>query len=251
MDHMIYTALSGAKQTLERQSIVANNMANASTPGFRAELSAYRAVPVNGAGHQTRAIVAESTPGSDFQTGTIQTTGRALDVAIDGQGWLAVQSPDGSEGYTRGGGLQVDSTGLLRSNGQAVLGEDGPIVMPLGAEDVSIASDGTISAVAAGGQPNARAEIGRLKLVNPAEGSLMRGEDGLFHIRTPNGQPAPAQPLDDTVRLVSGAIESSNVNPTEAMVAMIDNARRFEMQMKMLQSADENDQKANSLLSLS
>ncbi|RKR06084.1 flagellar basal-body rod protein FlgF [Kushneria sinocarnis] len=251
MDHMIYTALSGAKQTLERQSVVANNMANASTPGFRAELSAYRAVPVNGVGLATRAIVADSTPGSDFQTGTIQATGRALDVAIDGQGWLAVQSPDGSEGYTRGGGLQVDSTGILRSNGHAVLGEDGPIVMPLGAEDVSVAGDGTISAVAAGGQPNTRAEIGRLKLVNPAEDGLMRGEDGLFHIRTGDGQPAAAQPLDEGVRLVSGAIESSNVNPTEAMVAMIDNARRFEMQMKMLQSADENAQRANSLLSLS
>ncbi|MES1938636.1 flagellar basal body rod protein FlgF [Salinisphaera sp. T5B8] len=252
MDRLIYTALSGATQTLDRQAVVANNMANASTPGFRGQLSMFRAVPVNGDGLATRAITATTTPGADLTPGDMTETGRSLDVAIDGDGWLAVQAQDGSEAYTRAGGLQMDSTGLLRSNGNVVLSEFGaPLVLPLGAE-VTIAADGTISALGAGDQPNAIAEIGRLKLVNPEPDQIARGGDNLFHPRNnPDGTPGAPFAADDTVRVVSGAVESSNVNPTEAMVSMIENARRFEMQMKMISSIDENDQSANKLLSLS
>ena len=252
MDRLIYTALSGATQTLERQAVVANNMANASTPGFRAQLSMFRAVPVNGDGLATRAITASTTPGADLSPGDMTETGRSLDVAIDGDGWLAVQAENGEEAYTRAGGLQMDSTGLLRSNGNVVLSEFGaPLVLPLGAE-VTIAPDGTISALGAGDQPNAIAEIGRLKLVNPEADQIARGGDNLFHPRNnEDGTPGAPFAADDTVRVVSGAIESSNVNPTEAMVSMIENARRFEMQMKMISSIDENDQSANKLLSLS
>lgn len=251
MDRLIYTALSGATQTLDRQAVVANNMANASTPGFRAQLSMFRAVPVNGDGLATRAITAATTPGADFTPGQMTETGRSLDVAIDGDGWLAVQDEAGDEAYTRAGGLQMDSTGLLRSNGNVVLSEFGqPLVLPLGAK-VTIAADGTISALGAGDKPSSIAEVGRLKLVNPPEKSIARGGDNLFHPRA-NADGSDGMPFaaDDAVRVASGAIESSNVDPTDAMVSMIDNARRFEMQMKMISSADENARSANQLLSL-
>lgn len=251
MDRLIYTALSGATQTLDRQAVVANNMANASTPGFRGQLSMFRAVPVNGDGLATRAITASTTPGADFTPGQMTETGRSLDVAIDGDGWLAVQDSAGDEAYTRAGGLQMDSTGLLRSNGNVVLSEFGqPLVLPLGAQ-VTIAADGTISALGAGDKPSSIAEVGRLKLVNPPEESIARGGDNLFHPRdNADGSDGAPFAADDTVRVVSGAVESSNVDPTEAMVSMIDNARRFEMQMKMISSADENARSANQLLSL-
>ncbi|MES1923788.1 flagellar basal-body rod protein FlgF [Salinisphaera sp. T31B1] len=251
MDKLIYTALSGATQTLDRQAVVANNLANASTVGFKGQLSMFRAVPVNGAGHATRAIAADTTPAADFAPGAMTRTGRSLDVAIDGDGWLAVQGDDAGEGYTRAGDLQQDAAGLLRSNGHVVLGEDGqPLVLPLQAE-VSIAADGTISALGAGDAPDTLAEVGRLKLVNPPVEQLVRGGDGLFRLRTGPGEQATPLVADDTVRVVGGALEHSNVSPVEAMVAMIGNARRFEMQMKMISTADENERGANRLLSLS
>ena len=251
MDRLIYTALSGATQTLDRQAVVANNMANASTPGFRGQLSMFRAVPVNGDGLATRAITASTTPGADMSPGQMTETGRSLDVAVDGSGWLAVQDAGGREAYTRAGGLQTDSTGILRSNGNPVLGEFGqPLVLPLGAQ-VTIAADGTISALGPGDRPSAIAQVGKLKLVDPPAEAIARGADNLFHPRQKadgsEGEPFAA---DENVRVVSGAVESSNVDPTEAMVSMIDNARRFEMQMKMISSADENAQSANQLLSL-
>lgn len=248
MDRIIYTAMSGARQSLERQSVVANNMANVSTNGFRAELSAARAVPVNGQGYATRAITADSTPGSDFTAGSFTTTGRALDVAINGEGWLAVQADNGETAYTRNGALQVDATGMLLSQGRPVLGEDGPIVLPLNAQ-VSIAGDGTISAKEAGTQ--AQAEVGRLMLASNPDGRMGRRDDGLFTPWSAQGAPLAALGRDEDVQVISGTLEGSNVNPTEAMVAMIDTARRFEMHMKVLGTADENDQRANSLLSLS
>lgn len=252
MDRLIYTALSGATQTLDRQAVVANNMANASTDGFKGQLTMFRAVPVNGQGLATRAITAATTPGADMTPGALTETGRTLDVAVDGDGWLAVQDGQGKEAYTRAGGLQLDATGVLRSNGSAVLSEFGaPLVLPLGAE-VTIASDGTISALGPGDPPSTIAEVGRLKLVNPPAEDLARGGDNLFHPRN-NADGTPGAPFapDEAVRVVSGALESSNVNPTEAMVSMIENARRFEMQMKMISNADENAQSANRLLSLS
>jgi len=250
MDRLIYTALSGATQTLDRQAVVANNMANASTVGFKGQLSMFRAVPVNGAGNATRAIAADTTPSADFAAGVITRTGRSLDVALDGDGWLAVQAPDGGEGYTRAGDLQQDATGLLRSNGHAVLGEDGnPLVLPLQA-DVTIAADGTISALGAGDRPNTLAQVGTLKLVNPPVEQLGRGGDGLFRLKTAEGVQAGPLAADDSVRVVSGALEQSNVSPVESMVAMIGNARRFEMQMKIISTADENERGANRLLSL-
>lgn len=244
MDRMIYVGMTGAKQAMEQQAAVANNMANVSTPGFRAQINNYRAVPVVGDEMATRAMVVATTPGADMRSGPLMQTGRALDVAIRGDGWLTVQTPDGGEAYTRVGNLQVGADGqLMTMDSRPVLGESGPMVVPPGSSLV-VADDGVVTALGAGDPAVGAAEVGRLKLVNPAVDELVRGEDGLFRMQA--GTAAPQ--ADPGVRLLSGTLEGSNVNAVEAMVDMIANARRFEMQMKTLQTAESNDQQANKLL---
>jgi|SRR5690554_3381796 len=250
MDRILYTAMSGAKQTMDQQSVVSHNLANVDTAGFRSQLHAMRAVPVQGeAAHATRVSVAASTPGSDFSPGTMTTTGRELDVAVQGQGWIAVQAPDGTEAYTRRGDLQVDGDGILMITGKPVIGEGGPIIVPLGAQ-LSVGADGTLSAIGEGQGPEALVDVGRIKLVDPGEAGLVRGDDGLFRA-PPNaeGEVAPL-PQAEEARLVSGVLEGSNVSAVDAMVSMIDVARRYEMQMKVISTADENAQRANNLLSM-
>jgi len=238
MDRQIYLAMAGAKATMQRQDVLANNLANASTNGFRAELQAFRAVPVLGDGASTRVYAIESTIGHDQRAGPVQSTGRPLDVAMQGQAWLAVQALDGSEAYTRAGALQVSAEGLLVTPaGLPVLGEGGPITLPANAA-VEVASDGIISTTVGSGRPQ---QAGRLKLVEP-EAPLARGEDGLF--RAADGE-LPASPA---ARLQSGALEGSNVSPVETMVAMIAAARQFEQQMKALQGAEQREQTASRLL---
>uniref|UniRef100_UPI000D3D8A78 flagellar basal-body rod protein FlgF n=1 Tax=unclassified Variovorax TaxID=663243 RepID=UPI000D3D8A78 len=246
MDRMLYVAMSGAKQVMEQQAAVANNMANVSTPGFRAQIANFRAVPVVGAEAPTRAFVAATTPGADFTHGPLTETGRALDVAVSGEGWLVVQTPDGGEAYTRVGNLQLSADGQLSTmGGRPVMGDNGAMTVPPGSA-VTIAANGLVSARdAATNTLTGIAEVGRLKLVNPPTADMVRGDDGLFRMRA-GLQPAEA---DQAVTLVSGAVEGSNVNPVEAMVSMISNARSFEMQMKSMQSADTNAQSANKLLS--
>lgn len=244
MDRMVYVAMSGAKQAMEQQGSVANNMANVSTPGFRAQINSFRAVPVVGDEAPTRAFVAATTPGADFRHGPLTETGRDLDVAVRGEGWLVVQVPGGGEAYTRVGNLQVGADGQVMTMGaRPVMGDGGPLVIPPGST-VTIASDGTITARGAGDPATGVPEVGRMKLVNPSNADLVRGDDGLFRMR--DGLP-PAQ-ADDSVVVAAGMVEGSNVNPVEAMVAMIANGRSFEMQMKSIQTADTNAQSANKLL---
>lgn len=240
MDRLIYLAMSGAKATLQRQDVLSNNLANASTNGFRAEMAAFRAVPIRGDGASTRAYALETTIGHDDRGGPIQTTGRDLDVAMQGKAWLAVQGNDGTEGYTRAGALEVNAEGqLVTATGRTVLGDGGPITLPAGAR-VEVAADGTLSATVGTGRPQA---VGRLKLVTP-EAPLKRGEDGLF--RAADGNELDADP---NARVLGGALEGSNVNPVESMVAMIAAARQFEQQMKSLQGAEQREQAAARLLS--
>ncbi|QEM83814.1 flagellar basal-body rod protein FlgF [Halomonas binhaiensis] len=250
MDRMLYTAMSGARQSMEQQAVVSHNLANASTAGFRAQLHAMRAVPVQGEARlATRVSVAASTPGADFTPGPITRTGRTLDVAIDGPGFFAVQTQDGQEAYTRQGDFQVDGNGQLMSAGRPVIGEGGPIQVPLGAE-LFMGADGTISGIGMGEDPDALAEVGRLKLVEPGEAEVVRGDDGLFRAKPDaQGQNTPLA-ASENVRVVAGALEGSNVNPVESMVAMIDVARRYELQTQAISDADENAQQANSLLLL-
>ncbi|HET7525775.1 MAG TPA: flagellar basal-body rod protein FlgF [Burkholderiaceae bacterium] len=239
MDRMIYLSMAGAKATMQRQDALAHNLANASTPGFRAELTAFRAVPVRGDGASTRVYALESTPGYNAEAGPEQATGRNLDVALKGNAWLAVQGLDGTEAYTRAGALDVDAEGLLRTKtGLAVLGDGGPITVPANAQ-VQIAPDGTISAAVGNAKPQT---VGKLKLVTP-EAPLQRGDDGLF--RAADGD----LPADPNARLQDGALEGSNVSAVETMIAMIAAARQFEQQLKMVHSAQEKEQAAAKLLS--
>lgn len=250
MDRLIYTAMTGASEALEQQSLVANNLANASTTGFRAQLATFRAVPMNfgeaSNPQTTRTYVLSSTPGANYAPGAISQTGNPLDVAIQGAGWLSVMQPDGSEAYTRAGNLHLDQNGqLVTATDQPVIGSGGPISVPPGAQ-VTIGRDGTISALMPGDPPTAVATVDQLKLVNPDPATLTRGDDGLF--RTSDGNPADADPA---VAIAPESLEGSNVNPVTAMVSMIDNARTFQMQTKMIESADQNEQSANQLLNFS
>ena len=247
MDRLVYTAMTGARHVMDQQATVSNNLANASTTGFRAQLDTFRAVPVVSDGLPTRAFVVDNTIGADYRAGPIETTGRPLDVAIRDQGWLAVQSADGSEAYTRNGSLKVNENGLLQtSGGQAVIGDGGPISVPPNS-DINIASDGTVSVISHDSQqPGPANTIGRIKLVNPDNKGLVRGDDGLF--RQTDGTPAQNDP---NVRLVDGSLEGSNVNPVDSMVNMITLARSFEMQMSLMKNAENNAAKATQILALS
>ena len=240
MDRMIYLSMSGAKAAMQRQDVLANNLANVSTVGFRAELAAFRAVPVEGSGASTRVYALESTVGANHQPGAVQATGRNLDVALKGNAWLAVQGLDGSEAYTRAGALDVNAEGLLvTQGGLTVLGDGGPLTVPANSE-VNIAGDGTVSAKAANGRSSS---IGKLKLVTPeSPAALTRGPDGLFRAESD-------LTADATARLQDGALEGSNVSAVETMVAMIAAGRQFEQQMKLLQTAERQEQVAAKLLS--
>ena len=246
MDRLIYTAMTGAKHALEQQATTSHNLANATTTGFRAQIDQFRAVPVQGAALATRAFVVDSTTGSDFRAGVIQQTGRDLDVAVQGDGWIAVQAADGSEAYTRAGNLQLTADGLLTdSRGNLVLGDGGPISLPPSGQ-VGIGSDGTISVVPSGQAPSTVTSVGKLKLVNPPANQLALGSDGLMHLA--GGGVAQADPA---VSVKSGVLESSNVNPSETLVQMIELSRQYELQVKAIKNADDNAQSATRLLQLS
>ncbi|GMV60699.1 MAG: flagellar basal body rod protein FlgG [Betaproteobacteria bacterium] len=242
MDRVIYTGMTGAKHLMYRQETLAQNLANANTTGYRADTVGLRAVPARGQEAGTRVFTVETTIGSDFSNGPMTATGRNLDVAIQGPGWLAVQAPDGDEAYTRAGSLQIGADGTLQlPNGLPVQGDGGPIAIPADAH-VQIAPDGTVSVKTAG--QVAVTTVGRLKLVNPPQEELIKGSDGLFRLKS--GDPAEADP---NVRVAEGTLEGSNVNVVESMIGMIAAARQFELQMKLLSSAEQNEQKANTVLS--
>ena len=245
MDRLIYTAMTGAKHAFVQQAGVAHNLANASTVGYRAMEHRFRAVPIQGEGAATRAFVVDASVANAFEQGPLMATGRALDVAVQGAGWIAVETPGGNEAYTRAVNLQINANGQLQTaSGLNVVGDGGPIAIPPD-NSITIGSDGTISTVPLYGNPNNASVVARIKLVNPPENELVRGDDGLF--RRASGLPAD---LDETVKVAPGTLEGSNVNPVDSMVSMISLARQFEMQIKMLQSADANASKASQVLSM-
>ncbi len=246
MDRLIYVAMNGAKNTMDKQATVSHNLANASTTGFKAQLDAFRALPVQGPGANTRTFVMNTEVGTDHGFGAIQSTGRALDVAVNGKGWLAVQGRDGKEGYTRDGNLQINPNGVLQTrDGLNLAGEAGPLTIPPNSE-VTIAPDGTVSVVPQDGTPNAVNILGRLKLVNPPEKELVRGGDGLFRQR--DGQPAVP---DANVLLSPASLEGSNVSAVESLVSMITHTRHFETQMKLIQTAENMSRNMGQIISMS
>lgn len=246
MDRLLYTAMTGASGTMNRQAAVAHNLANVSTSGYRAEEHRLRAVQVQSpTALPTRAFVVDASTHTDFTNGAMMATGRPLDIAVQGRGWIAVTAADGTEAYTRNGDLQLDVNGVLQTrNGLPVAGDGGPVSVPPD-QQVTIGRDGTVSVIPQTGL-RTTSTIGRIKLVNPEENTLVRGADGLFRSRT--GQPAP---LDENVRITTGFIEGSNVNAAEQMVSMISLARQFEMQVKLMTSAETNDRAAAQILTVS
>jgi flagellar basal-body rod protein FlgF len=235
MDKSLYIAMSGAKQTLLAQTANANNLANSQTSGFKTDLEQFRSMPVYGPGFPTRVYAMTERPATDLSPGAMQQTGRELDVAIDGDGWLAVQGPDGKEAYTRAGDLRTTPEGLLKTGtGLQVLGQDGPISIPP-SQKLEIGRDGTISIVPLGGNASNTAVIDRIKLVKPDPKNIEKLNDGLMHLKDKKIAEASTDVL-----LVQGALEGSNVNTIGAMVDMIELSKNFELQTKVMKSADEN-----------
>lgn len=245
MDRVLYVMASGAKQIMHAQTVNSNNLANANTTGFQADLANFDARLLNGPGIESRTYSVAENSGVSFEKGSIQSTGRSLDIAVNGDGWLAVQAPDGSEAYTRAGDLRVNINGqLLTGAGHPVLGDGGPLVIPE-YEKLEIGGDGTVSVRPIGQNPNVLAEVGRIKLVSPDFDSLKKGEDGLLRMR--DGSDADAS---NTVTLISGVLESSNVNSVEALVNMIDYSRQFEAAVKLMDTAKTMDEQSTRLMNL-
>lgn len=245
MDRLIYTAMSGAKQSMRALSKVSNNLANVSTTGFRADLQAASSRPVQGEGLPTRVQATAESQGWDSRSGSVVATGRQLDVAIVGKGWLAVQTADGGEAYTRAGDMRVGPSGALETgSGHLVLGNGGPVTIPPH-QKIFVGDDGMISVVPQGQKGSVMVEVDRLRLVNPPREQLSKGSDGLIRIR--DGSEAET---DATVKVASGHLESSNVNAAEALVDMIQISRHYEMQIKAIKTAEENEQSSSALLRL-
>ena len=243
MDRMVYLAMSAAKHAMRAQSVATNNLANASTTGFKADLAAVRAMPVFGPGHPSRVFAMAERPGTDLAPGSLQTTGNDLDIAINGDGYLAVIAPDGTEAYTRAGELKLTVNGQLQTSaGHPVLGNGGPIALPQ-FDSMVIGVDGTISVRPLGQEANTLAQVDRIKLVRPQADLLRKGADGL--LRLEDGSNAP---IDAGVRITRGALEESNVNPVTEMINIISHARRYEMAVKAMASAQQMDAAAGRLL---
>jgi flagellar basal-body rod protein FlgF len=243
---MLYVAMTGAKQLMQAQALVANNLANVSTTGFRADLARFEPRPIDGPGFASRVNTVATGLGFDRSQGAHVQTGEVLDVAIDGEGWLAVQARDGSEAYTRSGSLVVSSVGLLQTErGELVLGDNGPLAVPPYTQ-ISLAADGTVSVVPQGQGPETLAQVGRLKLVNPDAAALSKRLDGLVEVTD-----GAEVEVDANVRVASGFIETSNVNIASTLVDMIEFQRQYEVAVRMMQAADENASRAANLASIS
>ncbi len=247
MDRALYIAMTGAKNNMMAQTNHANNLANVSTAGFKADMAQARSMPVYfGDGLPTRAFAMTESPATDYSHGPLMETGRSLDIAVEQEGFIAVLAPDGKEAFTRAGSLYIDSVGMLRTgNHLPVLGNGGPIAIPA-AEKVEIASDGTISIIPLGEGADSVAQIDRIKLVNPPIDNIKKSADGL--IRTFGEE--EEEPADASVRLVSGFLEGSNVNAVNELTSILSLSRQYEMQVKIMQTVKENSEASARLLQM-
>jgi len=245
MDRLIYSSLAAMRGAMARQATIANNLANANTTGFRGEMANAQSLWIVGKGLAGRATVSGEVQGADMEGGAVTATGRDLDVALNGDGLLAVQASDGSEAYTRRGDLKLSDSGLLTTgDGRPVLGDSGPITLPP-ANSISISSDGTISIVPQGGDPKDVQTVDKLKLVSPAGSTIAKGVDGLFRVKG-----GGALPSDPDARLTTQSLEGSNVNASQALVDMINTSRSWETQVKMLTTAQDLDKASTELMQL-
>ena len=244
MDRSLYVAMTGAKQILQAQAVNNHNIANANTVGFRADGVSFVSQPIYGVGFPTRVNAVASDSGTDFSNGSLQSTGINTDVAVNGKGYIAVQGLDGKEAYTRAGDLRINADGAVTTvSGLPVLTESGPLTIPP-ATQVTIGTDGTISIVPLGSTADANTQTDVIKLVNPPQQNLQKGEDGLLRLK--DGTKAPTDP---SVTITTGALESSNVNAAESLINMIELQRLYEFQVKSMNSTDQNEQTAEQLMS--
>jgi flagellar basal-body rod protein FlgF len=245
MDRLVFAAMTGARSALGQMAITANNLANASTPGFREQIAAFRAVPMGGDGANTRAFALDTTPGSNFQAGVFESTGNPFDVALQGDGFFVVRRPDGREALTRAGNFRTNLAGeLITASGLPVLGDAGPIVIPPNSSPPQIGDDGTV-VVFDGTSPQPQI-LGKIRLVKPDPKALSRSGDGLFEV-------ANVQTLtsDPSLAAKQGFVEGSNVSVAAAMVALVGQQRLFDLNVKMIQNADANARSANGIMTLS
>lgn len=244
MDKLLYISMTGASEALRSQTARSNNLANAATTGFKSDFNQYRAMSVFGEVHPSRAYAMSERPATDMSSGYIMTTGNNTDVAINGEGWFAVQLPDGGEAYTRAGDLKRNVDGLVTNGaGLPILGNGGEIFLPE-YETLEIGVDGTISIRGVGDQPLALTQVDRLRLVNPAKEDLEKKEDGLFHLK--EGVALPDSDVE--VQVVNGALEGSNVNAVNELTEVIAASRLFEMNVKMMENAKSNDESSARIL---
>ncbi|MBQ0833791.1 flagellar basal body rod protein FlgF [Marinobacter sp.] len=247
MDKALYIGMSGAKQNTLSQRAHANNLANVNTTGFKKDFAQARSMPVYGEHHPTRAYAMAERPGTDLSAGALMQTGRKMDISLQGDGWLAIQNNLGEEVFTRSGSLQIDVNGMVRlASGEMVLGNGGPVALPP-FDNVQVGADGTVSIIPVGGPPDQLVEVDRLKLVNPPREALEKGLDGFIH-RKPGEAVDGGEPADAALRVVSGFLESSNVNAVEEMISNLQLSRQYEMQVKVMRTANENSEAAARLL---
>ena len=247
MDKALFIAMSGAKQTMLAQQAHANNLANVKTTGFKEDFTQARSMPVYGEHHPTRAYAMTERPGTNFDDGPLIQTGNNLDIALKGDGWMAVQAEDGTEAYTRAGDLNIDINGQLRTGkGLPVLGNGGPIVLPPSAK-IEIGADGTISVLPLGAAAVGLAQVDRIRLVNPDAADLEKSEDGLIHLKEGAAPPAP----DGTIQVEPGFLEGSNVNAVSALTDILSLSRQYELQVKLMSQADQISQSTARLLQFS
>jgi flagellar basal-body rod protein FlgF len=243
MDRGLYVAMTGAKQIMQAQAVNNHNIANSSTTGFRADGVAFTSEPIYGPGYATRVNAVAGDAGTDFSGGVLMSTSRPLDIAVNGKGFIAVRGADGQEAYTRAGDLQVTASGaVVTSTGFPVLSESGPLTVPPSTQ-VTIGTDGTVSVVPLGLSAAAQSQVDRVKLVNPSTKDLQKGSDGLLRLKS--GGKAKT---DETVTIVSGELESSNVNAAQSLVNMIELQRLYELQIKSISSTDQNEQSAQRMM---
>lgn len=245
MDHLIYTAYSGMSASVVQQRVIASNLANTQTTGFRAELLVATPTTVKGSGLEARAMADAQVSGASMKQGDLMQTGNPLDIALTGDTMLAVQAGDGSEAYTRRGDLTIDANGtLVNGEGLPVLSDSGPITVPAG-NKVTIAPDGTVLASDPAQGEAPPEPIGKLKLATTTGTQLEKGLDGLF--RVVGGGVLPA---DDGAKVITGSLEKSNVNATQVLVDMVAAQRLFDMRTKVIAAAKDNDEKSTALMGL-
>jgi flagellar basal-body rod protein FlgF len=243
MDRGLYVAMTGAKQIMQAQAVNNQNIANASTLGFRADTYSFASLPIYGPGYASRVNAVAADAGTDLSPGVLTNTARSLDIAVNGKGYIAVRGRDGKEAYTRAGDLQVTAAGAVTtSGGLPVLSESGPLTIPPSTQ-VSIGTDGTVSVVPLGLSPAAQSQVDRIKLVNPPAKDLVKGQDGLLRLKSGGNAKT-----DETVTVTAGTLESSNVNAAQSLVNMIELQRLYELQIKSLNSSDQNEQSAERLM---